>query len=552
MAWVRAKYENVREEIKPGDVIAFGGKRGFFGHIKWWADSTVDHVAVILQSDLPGDDESHLKKSHQIIESTAFIDNSSGVNVRRLGERIEGHDGEIWWLPFDEKSSHKLDLDTFSNFLHQHIGRPYDPLQEVRSAPDAVDTVPFIGRLTRSKEDFSRFFGSELVAAGLEAGGVIGSLNASEVTPTDLCNFSIYQEKYYQLKGSKKLINGFNTLDPEGWGEQVEPLSIKKMIIRYPAFLWLIISATLLMILLLQEILLNRFPVIFGPMGTVRDFRIAIVHCLLAGYLPSACLYLLNGTQNTFAELSNVLKPVDDSTYKYSFSHIRRGRFFIWGLIGLLLTVFTPILTSETPAWDPATWQPEVWWHRILGLFIGWWLGWFVLIVWDMSTQTSRLASRIGTVDLLDLSPLSPFVKQGLLTSLLVVGALSLSSLFLLEPGQWPVVVITVGISLPLAILGLVLPLRGVHQRIREAKQVELEWIRENIRQFRITLPNNSVGGSSGQVADWITYLQLIADVPEWPIESSTLVRVILYMLIPIVSWIGSLLIEGVLDKLFG
>lgn len=91
----------------------------------------------------------------------------------------------------------------------------------------------------------------------------------------------------------------------------------------------------------------------------------------------------------------------------------------------MLFTVGTPFLTAQSP-WDPSTWSPEVWWHRVHGLFIGWWLGWFVLAVRDTSALTSRLAARIGSVDLLDLSPLSPFVKQGLLTALLTVSAVSM------------------------------------------------------------------------------------------------------------------------------
>jgi hypothetical protein len=66
---------------------------------------------------------------------------------------------------------------------------------------------------------FSQFFCSELAAAGLEAGGVIKSINASEVTPIDLCKFNLYQSDYYQIKGGKRIIGGFNTLSPEGWGE---------------------------------------------------------------------------------------------------------------------------------------------------------------------------------------------------------------------------------------------------------------------------------------------------------------------------------------------
>ncbi|MGD8931607.1 MAG: hypothetical protein PVI52_03485, partial [Chromatiales bacterium] len=69
-----------------------------------------------------------------------------------------------------------------------------------------------------NSEDFSKFFCSELVAAGLEMAGAVGAVNASEVTPIDLCRWKIYQGSYYQLKGSKKKkISRFNTADPANW-----------------------------------------------------------------------------------------------------------------------------------------------------------------------------------------------------------------------------------------------------------------------------------------------------------------------------------------------
>ena len=222
------------------------------------------------------------------------------------------------------------------------------------------------------------------------------------------------------------------------------------------------------------------------------------------------------------------------------------------GLAGMLFTVLTPLLTAETAAWGPSTWSPEVWWHRLLGLFIGWWIGWFVLAIRYTSVGVSRLAEQIDRLDLLDLRPFTPFVRQGLLTSGLAVGALSLASLLLIEPGQWPVVVLTVGITLPLAILGLLLPMRGVHQRIREAKEAELEWTRERIRRASSFVYKLSAPESPGQLADLYAYFQLIDDVSEWPVENSALVQVTLYLVIPVVSWFVNLMIGNLLGSLFG
>jgi hypothetical protein len=424
-------------------------------------------------------------------------------------------------------------------------------VQAIKSALDDFEDAPLFGQMTHSKEDFTSFFCSELVAAGLEAGGAIENVNCSEVTPMDLCKFSIFQERYYQLKGDRKLIEGYNRLRLEDWGELPRSVSFKKNLQQYPVLVGLIIASTLLLGLFVQELLLDRFTVIPGSTAS-SEFRIALVHCLLAGYLPSACLYLLRGMRETADELGGILGPDQEASAADPAVRMVQERpvgtrvLLLSGLAGMLFTVLTPFLTAAAP-WDLSTWSPEVWWHRLLGLFIGWWIGWFVLAIWYTSTQISRLAARIRRLDLLDLSPFAPFVKQGLLTSALLVGVLSLTSLFLFEPGQWPLVVIIVAISLPLAFLGLLLPMRGVHRRIRQVKEAELEWTRERIRRASAFVYKLSAPESPGQLGDLYAYQQLIKDVPEWPIEGSALLQVTLYPAVPVISWFLSLLIENLL-----
>ena len=100
------------------------------------------------------------------------------------------------------------------------------------------------------------------------------------------------------------------------------------------------------------------------------------------------------------------------------------------------------------------------------------------------------------------------------------------------------------------------MPVRGARERIREAKGVELAWTRDGIRESRTHLHNlfsdTSPDASDGQMADLTAYQRLIEDVPEWPFRISTLVQVLLYLLIPVASWIGGLLIENGLGYLFG
>lgn len=228
MAMQNISYQDARKRMKPGDVIAFSGKGHFSEIIKWATFSSVSHVGVILQSQLREDDTDRF--FNQIIESTS-LNGFSGVMASRFSDRLSAYEGDIWWLPLatdmrKDKSMHKRFFDFL--FRQAEDAIPYDMPQAVKSAIDALDDLPFgkHGPMYNG-EDFSRFFCSELVAAGLEAAEVVTTVNASEVTPADLCSWNIYEDDYYLLKSDDdsdaKNIKNFNKVDPSNWNTQNVP-----------------------------------------------------------------------------------------------------------------------------------------------------------------------------------------------------------------------------------------------------------------------------------------------------------------------------------------
>ncbi len=225
MAFSVTKYDSVRDQMQPGDVIAFAGKSHFSEIIKAVTRSQVSHVGVILQTQATYDTGDQARYFNLIIESTKW-NGFMGVDAIRLSDRLRSYDGQVWWLPLNKKlrQERKFDLKKFFDFLYAQKGKPYDLKQAVNSALDALDKI--VGQLspTANTEDFSRFFCSELVAAGLEAGGLLPRLNASEVTPIDLCTWTIFEPDYHQIYWTKKPpssdqveIKFFNTCDPAQW-----------------------------------------------------------------------------------------------------------------------------------------------------------------------------------------------------------------------------------------------------------------------------------------------------------------------------------------------
>ena len=213
MQLIREKYCNIRERMQPGDVIAFSGKKALSELIKKATASNVSHVGVVIETRLEMDGSSQGRLFKQIAEATG-----SGVKFTKLSDLVKEYQGELWWLPLSSESRGRLkeNSQNFFDFLIDSRGAPYDSLAAlIRAWADGLDSLG----VTRNEEDFGAFFCSELVAGALEKGGVIENVNASEVTPIDLCRFNIYAGEYVQFSGERKEIRRFNSVDPTEWGQ---------------------------------------------------------------------------------------------------------------------------------------------------------------------------------------------------------------------------------------------------------------------------------------------------------------------------------------------
>ncbi len=182
------EYKEARKLMKPGDVIAYGGKGFLSKIIQDVTDSPVSHVGVIMQTTI-----SDGIFVNQIIESNGKKKGHTGVQVWRMSERVAEYDGSIWWLPMFIN----FDREKFVGFCLSQVGKKYDAPQAIMAALDGVPD---------SKEDLDKLFCSELVSSALEHVGIIKDINASEMTPADVLRFDIYKATV-QIKGELKEIS---------------------------------------------------------------------------------------------------------------------------------------------------------------------------------------------------------------------------------------------------------------------------------------------------------------------------------------------------------
>lgn len=210
-------YHLVREHMRPGDIIAFGGNCLFSRWTKFTTGASVTHVAVILQTNLH--DKHRGRYFNHIMEATIY-NGKQGVMKNRLSERLHQYNGDMWWLPLSDEARLQFNQkhDDFFHFMREQHGKPYDIFQLFGSVVDTFDDHRILKSISYNEANFSRWFCSELVAEGLKTAGVIAGVNASEVTPIDVCRFSIFQQRYVQVKGASQAINGFNSLPADNWG----------------------------------------------------------------------------------------------------------------------------------------------------------------------------------------------------------------------------------------------------------------------------------------------------------------------------------------------
>jgi hypothetical protein len=284
--------------------------------------------------------------------------------------------------------------------------------------------------------------------------------------------------------------------------------------------------------------------------STPNELWVATIHILLIGYNASAYAYLLMTARKTTQELS----PVAGHNPQWQMIVERAGKYPAWvlPLVGAAsYLVFGVVATNVTTTagdnpWDWQSWNYDIWWHRATTVLFVWWLGCLCHVMVVESARLSHLSEDIEPVDLLDLGPYQPLIRQGLTNALLVIGVVSIMSLFLVESRYGPALL---GFWIMFAVLawtGLMLPLRGIRRKIRTAKEQQLAWCQQTLKIARDELQSGSGGRQS--ISEIMAYRSMIENTRNWPFDNPTLVRFSLYIMIPLGSWMGGAIVERGLD----
>ena len=186
---------------------------------------------------------------------------------------------------------------------------------------------------------------------------------------------------------------------------------------------------------------------------------------------------------------------------------------------------------------------------------LAWLLGQTAYVEVALARRFSRVGANLARVDFFDLRPLAPFARRGLRSVTGFIAFTVLTSLLLLVPwAQGAAVVILVAIF-GAALAALLAPVLGVHRRLVEAKQAELERVRAAIRAETHaadevdSVLDRTRAFADATLSDLIAYEARIASASTWPFDPGTLFRFGLFVALGVGSWLGSALVERALGS---
>jgi len=167
-----------------------------------------------------------------------------------------------------------------------------------------------------------------------------------------------------------------------------------------------------------------------------------------------------------------------------------------------------------------------------------------------------RIGREVRAVDLLDHSALAPFVRASLRLALLFTLWIACINAFHVDWGGGLAVAPQIIWMLPgyFVISGILFafPLWGIHQRLRAERDAEFSRVNAAIHGERQALRDSLLAADAAALnaVDLLAYRDHVRSFSTWPFDASALLRLGLYLGIPLLGWVGAAIVERGVDVL--
>lgn len=230
-------------------------------------------------------------------------------------------------------------------------------------------------------------------------------------------------------------------------------------------------------------------------------------------------------------------------------TQLDRYRFIRWWpaaiLIGIAFAVFGNI------NWPSFTFEPgDPDFLTSIMLVFGQIFMWaIVFLVLFVNSHECWILGRLGKtvpIDLYQIDKLNGFGRAGLNSFLMVVGALAITTVQSIDQEFRAVNYVNgIAVGVPAALIMVSLPIWSLHRRLLDSKAIAIREIDDAIADTKKTVDPEALLALNALLArrDYLKGLR------NWPMDLSTFSRLLLYVFIPPLAWVGAALVEFMLDS---
>ncbi len=297
-----------------------------------------------------------------------------------------------------------------------------------------------------------------------------------------------------------------------------------------------------------------------SPQPKTDGLYVALL-CLQMGYFVAAAPLVLRARLRCYESVAGQLKEgaagLEELKERFTGTHKSGLPWAVLPALALTITTQEVQFARFSGWWSSPGWAlGELW--TVLAAWATWttalWL--IARIIIDVSA-IRRLGQDYVVIDLMRIEPLVAFSRYGLQLTGLVVGIIALWAIiavmltsFLMPDGigtSRHIVFFMLVLYLAITLAAFVYPQLGIRRNMHQHKGLAADKITQQlpfVKQGEL-----ATGFNPEQYAAMLAVRSHIQTLPDWPIGQHTRLRLVLYLFIPLFSWVAAALVEELVSN---
>ena len=283
-------------------------------------------------------------------------------------------------------------------------------------------------------------------------------------------------------------------------------------------------------------------------------FHLAVFFTVTITYAVMVTHFIIKGHQKDLAQIASLLPKQKDQLVNWN-SYLQQYK----STLKLDLASVTMGLIHSAIGVGP--------FYRLLTMtskyyFFDIWMTFLIVATWYVITQACALfvnnlrlfqqLVNICKIDILYTQKLTPFIRAGVRSTLAFIGTYALFPLLRFDDIKYLIFNPAILIFIPIVAAMILIPTLPLRRRIKNLKKKELELIEQALNGNKEAMSESRIAShiSSLNIVDLLSYRKTIQNTKEIPVNVPIAFRFLLYILLPLLTWVAASLVDKIVVAL--